>query len=315
MIGRWWRRWKRFLGVGLGTNELARRLGFTAVELSAVRPVYRAFQLPKRGGGHRRILAPEAELRALQRRILRRLLASLKVHPAAAGFERGQSIVTHARRHAGRALLVHFDLREFFASTHADRVRDYFLRLGWNRHAADQLVSWCTTDGGLPQGAPTSPRLSNLVNYRLDARLAGLARRCDAVYSRYADDLTFSFASDQPHELCRLLTSVPAILRDFGYRINRRKRVHVCRRHQRQQVTGLVVNHRPALPRETRHWLRAVEHRHRQQAAAASSLHLASQSPHPSAPPTLTAEQLAGWRALRTMISRQSANGAASADV
>src|SRR5262249_44280484 len=151
-------------------------------------------------------------LKTIQRRILRRLLGRLRCHPAATGFERGRSIVTNARAHVGKAVVVQMDLKDFFTSTTTRRVRKYFRKTGWNREAADLLIRLCTHQGGLPQGAPTSPRLSNLVNYRLDARLARLAgrrrlydprtgqrigsREIGAKYTRYADDLTFSFQSD-----------------------------------------------------------------------------------------------------------------------
>jgi RNA-directed DNA polymerase len=294
---------RMFYGKGLGVENLARRLRLSVAELRAVRPSYRAFSLPKRSGGTRQILAPEARLKAVQRRILRRLLARLRCHPAATGFERGQSIVTNARAHVGQAVVVQMDIRDFFASTRSARVRQFFRRIGWNRPAANLLVRLCTHEGGLPQGAPTSPRLSNLVNVRLDARLTGLAalRRfrglgpsapagcyeLRATYTRYADDLTFSFPSDDPKAVRYLIHWTKAIVASEGYVLHRRKKLYIRRRHDRQQVTGLVVNEHVNLPRTVRRWLRAVEH------------HVAD-----GRPATLTAAQLAGWRALRRMVAQ-----------
>lgn len=294
-----------FHGRGHGLDELARRLGMTEAELLAVRPEYREFTIPKRSGGTRRILAPADDLKALQRRILRRLLARLRAHPAATGFERGQSIVTNARPHVGQAVVVRLDLKDFFPATRARRIQDYFRKVGWNRPAARLLTRLCTYDGGLPQGAPTSPRLSNLVNYRLDARLAGLAvrqqlrnprtneplddRPIGATYTRYADDLTFSFPSDDPDVIHYVIRLTGHIVAAHGYELHRRRKLRILRRHARQQVTGLVVNTRVNLPRATRRWLRAVEHR----AATGRSA-------------TLTPDQLAGWRALQQMIAKQS---------
>jgi retron-type reverse transcriptase len=191
--------WK-ILGLGatgLDVQELARRLDRDQAKLREWKPVYREFTIPKRSGGKRRIHAPTPELKTLQRRILRRLLARLKTHPAATGFERGESFVTNARRHVGRAVVLRFDVQDFFPSTSARRVEKYFRAIGWNREAARLLSGLCTWEGALPQGAPTSPRLSNLLNYRLDARLSGLAARSEAIYTRYADDLTFSFREDR----------------------------------------------------------------------------------------------------------------------
>jgi hypothetical protein len=166
---------RTFPGRGHGAAELARRLGLSEVELRAVEPVYRPFTIPKRSGGTRQLLAPDDRLKAVQRRILRRLLRRLRCHPAAAGFERGRSVVTNALPHVGKPVVVRLDLKDFFPSTRASRVRRYFRKIGWDREATWLLVRLCTHQGGLPQGAPTSPRLSNLVNHRLDARLAALA--------------------------------------------------------------------------------------------------------------------------------------------
>src|SRR5262245_22800337 len=309
----WLERWfvRTFPGRGHGVAELARRLGLAEEELRAVEPVYRLFTLPKRSGGTRQILAPDDRLKEVQRRILRRLLRRLRCHPAAAGFERGWSIVTNALPHAGKPVVVRLDLKNFFPSTRAHRVRKYFRKIGWNREAAWLLARLCTHQGGLPQGAPTSPRLSNLVNCRLDARLAGLAaysgprhyrnprtgerirateNRIGVTYTRYADDLTFSFDADDAKAIHDLIWRVRRIVAQEGYELHLRKKFQIRRRHQRQVVTGLVVNDRVDLPRTTRRWLRAVEHRLARSGRA-----------------TLTPAQLAGWRSLQQMIAAQTA--------
>jgi retron-type reverse transcriptase len=289
-VGLWdaLRRLFRRGGDGHGVEELARRLGVSAEQLLGFRPAYRSFSVPKRSGGTRHILAPEDGLKALQRRIARRLLGRLACHPAAMGFERGRSIVVNALGHVGQAVVVGMDLKDFFGSTAAERVRRYFRAVGWGPQASEALARLCTHEGGLPQGAPTSPRLSNLVNTRLDARLDGLARRLGCVYTRYADDLTFSFAADDPRAVHVLIRLCQRILAGEGYALHRRKKLRIARRHDRQLVTGLVVNQRINLPRRTRRWLRAVAH------------HLST-----GRPASLTAEQLAGWRALQAMVAGQ----------
>ncbi|HMF11919.1 MAG TPA: reverse transcriptase family protein [Gemmataceae bacterium] len=279
-------RWLRH-GAGHGVEELARRLSLDAETLRAVRPSYRKVHVPKRSGGQRLLCVPDENLKALQRTILRRLLRRLRSHSAVTGFQRGESIVTHARRHVGRAVLVGLDLKDFFPSTGARRVYHYFRKIGWNRPAARLLTRICTHRGGLPQGAPTSPRLSNLVNYRLDCRLAAMAAKLGASYSRYADDLALSFTVDDRDVIRYLIRFAQRAARDEGYSV-RRKKLRVRRRHQQQRVTGLVVNEHVQLPRATRRWLRAVEHHVRTGRAA-----------------TLTPAQLAGWRALQQMIAAQ----------
>lgn len=323
-----------FPGRGYGVDELARRLDVEVARLRAMQPQYREFTIPKRSGGRRRILAPKPELKTLQRRILRRLLGRLKVHSAAMGFQRGRSIVTNARAHQGQAVVLRFDVQDFFPSTAANRVRQYFRRIGWNRPATELLMRLCTRENGLPQGAPTSPRLSNLVNYRLDARLSGMATALGGVYTRYADDITISFPDEQdgkiPHRECfqrnprtgeRTGATAPItlankihfmqrflrqVIEEEGYRLHRRKKLSVRRRHQRQMVTGLVVNQRVNLPRELRRWLRAVEYRARSQRPAS----LSSYKPleyRSRKSPTLSPAQLEGWRSLQSMIARQAA--------
>ncbi|HUR53545.1 MAG TPA: reverse transcriptase domain-containing protein [Gemmataceae bacterium] len=296
-LGNWVRRlwnslravWVRFrAGAGFDVAELARRLDVPAEHLHACRPTYHPRQIPKRSGGVRQLSVPAADLKALQRRILRRLLKRLRCHPAAKGFQPGESIVTNALPHAGRAVVVRLDVRDFFPTTTTARVLRYFRRIGWNRPAAELLTRLCTHAGGLAQGAPTSPRLSNLLNYRLDARIAGAAAKVGARYTRYADDITLSFGEDDRDRVRSLIRFVRKAAGEEGYRVHGRKKLRIRRRHQQQRVTGLVVNAGVRLPRRVRRWLRAVEH------------HLAT-----GRPASLTPEQLAGWRALGYMIDIQ----------
>jgi RNA-directed DNA polymerase len=270
---------------GREIEELAKRLGMAPEELLALRPAYTEYQLPKRSGGARRIAAPSPELKEAQRKILRRLLSRLPSHPAAQAFERGRSIVANASPHAGKAVVVKMDLQAFFDSISARRVLDYFRRLGWSEKASGLLAFLCTWKGSLPQGAPTSPRLSNLLNHRFDARLEGLARKLKATYTRYADDLTFSFAADDRSSVHTLLRSVKAVAREEGYRLHQKKKLQIRRRHHCQLVTGLVVNAGVKLPRSRRRWLRAVEH------------HLAT-----GREASLSPAQLKGWQAFRSMV-------------
>jgi retron-type reverse transcriptase len=275
---------------GQDVAELARHLGMEPADLQGVRPQYQRFKIPKRSGGVREIAAPEPALKALQRRILRRVLGRLKCHPCAVGFERQHSIVTNARPHVGRAVVLRMDIRDFFPSTTERRIAEYLRHVGWNREATKLLTTLCTDHGGLPQGAPTSPRLANLVNYGLDARLAGLAAKTGARYTRYADDLTFSFAKDDSRAVHRVIRATERLLRDFGYRLHLRRKLQIRRQHQRQLITGLVVNEGIRLPRTTRRRLRAIEH------------HLRT-----GRPTSITAAQQAGWASFQAMVAKQSA--------
>ncbi|MCC6491176.1 MAG: RNA-directed DNA polymerase [Candidatus Hydrogenedentes bacterium] len=277
-----------FSGSGYDVAELARRLNVSEEVLRSIQPSYHEFDIAKKSGGQRRIAAPSPDLKDLQRRILRRVLGRLRAHTSVTGFERGYSIVSNAACHVGRAVVVQMDIENFFPSTTAKRVEEYFRKIGWNRDASALLSHLCTHKGALPQGAPTSPRLSNVVNFGMDARLRGLADKHGAVYTRYADDLTFSFAQDDREDTSMVIRRTKAILKDYGYRIHHKRKLHIRRRHQRQVVTGLTVNTRVSLPREVRRRLRAVEH------------HLAE-----GRPASMSAESLKGWHAFRQMVERQ----------
>lgn len=283
---------------GHDVNELSRRLDLPLEQLLETPREYREFQISKRSGKPRAIAAPNGELKRVQQRILRRLLARLKTHPAATGFQPGVSFVDNARCHESQAVIIKVDLIDFFPSITRRRVADYYWAIGWNRKAARLLAELTTHHGVLPQGAPTSPRLSNLVNYVLDLRLAALAERYHGIYTRYADDITISL--DQPYwDVHELVGELLRIIRQSGYWPHIGKKFDVRRSHQRQVVTGLVVNEQANLPRETRRWLRAVEHRmkcYREGGAFARR-------------PSLSMEQLEGWRSLQKQVGdRQSEN-------
>lgn len=287
------RNWLRVkLGKGLDVGELSRRLGIVESDLRRVAPAYSVVNIPKRSGGTRRLLVPDATTKALQRLILRKLLAGLRTHPAAIGFEPGKSVVDNARPHLRQAVVVRMDIVDFFTATTAVRIDHYFRRVGWNPEAAALLTRLTTHDGGLPQGAPTSPRLSNLVNYYLDVQLSFFAARRKGQYTRYADDITFSFPKDYPRRVRGAIQTVRRVLKKCGYTLHAKRKLQIRRRHQRQLVTGLVVNEKLGLPRETRRWLRAVKHRHAQGRAA-----------------TLSPAALQGWLAYAAMVQKNDAGG------
>lgn len=275
------------LGLGLRVDDLAVRLGVSLEQLQQS-PSYSVRHIPKRRGGQRKLLVPDAPTKALQRRILRRLLQGLRAHDAATAYERGRSIVDHAAPHCARAVVLTLDLVDFFPNTRPQRVQAYFQRIGWNRAAAELLTRWTTFEGGLPQGAPTSPRLANLVNHGLDARIAAFVARRRGSYTRYADDIAISFPKDYPRKVRGTIQRVRRIARAHGYRVHGKGKVRIMRPHQRQRITGLVVNDRPRLPRETRRWLRSVRH-HANKGTA-----------------TLDDQQLAGWAAYEAMLDRGS---------
>lgn len=229
---------------------------------------YVEFEVPKASGGSRRIATPRPELKRIQQRVLREILDRVAAHASCHGFVRGRSVVTNATPHARAAVVVKTDLREFFPSVHYRRVRGFFERLGYSREVGGALAGLTTYrpkcddgevawPGVLAQGAPTSPALANLVCLRLDARLSGLAAKVGAVYTRYADDMTFSFVDEPAVSVGRFLWWVDQICQDEGFVENTRKR-RVLRRCDSQRVTGVVVNSGASVPREARRRFRAI---------------------------------------------------------
>lgn len=240
---------------------------------------YRYRWLERPGRRPRLLEVPKRRLKAIQRTLLHGVLEYVPAHDAAHGYRRGRSALTCASPHAGRRVVVRFDLRDFFASVRASRVFALFRTAGYPEGVARTLTGLCTNtvsddvlrssprpapDGyarfrlpHLPQGAPTSPALANLCAYRLDCRLAGLAAKLRAVYTRYADDLTFSGGEELERSLRRLNVLVCRLGLEEGFEVNLRK-TRVMRRSVRQTVLGVVVNERPNVGRAEYDELKAI---------------------------------------------------------
>lgn len=276
--------------------ELAAHLGLTAGELAWFADVqgrearatrrlrhYRYTGVPKSSGGVRLVEAPKWQLRELQRRILHEVLDAIPPHEAAHGFRPGRSALTAAAPHAGQRAVLRLDLESFFAAVTADRVGGLFRTAGYSADVATVLTGLVTNvvpatvrrlvltgddppdrrlrawlgAPHLPQGAPTSPALANLVAYRLDRRLSGLAASTGAAYTRYADDLVFSGAAPVLRRAPSLLALATRIATEEGFRVNPAK-TSVCSSGGRQRVTGLVVNAHPNVPRREFDLLKAT---------------------------------------------------------
>ncbi len=230
---------------------------------------------PKPRGGHRLIEAPKQALKTCQRAILTQILNQIPAHPDAFGFIKHRNCAQAASRHAGEAMVICFDIQNFFPSIQATRIFALMRRLGYPEAVARALTALCTTKTParvlsrlepserstyskphLPQGAPSSPALANLTLFALDRRLSGLARSLGANYSRYADDLTFSGDRSITAPLLRL---VPEILSTESLVLNPTK-TRIMPSGSSQQVTGIQVNQHLNLPRKDFDRLKAVIH-------------------------------------------------------
>jgi hypothetical protein len=246
---------------------------------------YRCELLPKRGGGWRLLEVPHPYLRTLQRKVLDQLLAQVPPHESACAYVRGRSVVDHARAHAGQPVLLKFDLQDFFATVRASRVHASFVALGYSAAVARELMALCTTatpepvlerlreeggltwqqasrlrDAHLPQGAPSSAALANLCAFRMDTRIAGLARAFGARYTRYADDIVLSGDAGLRRAADRIEARIGGFALDEGFALNHRK-TRCVPASRRQEVAHIVVNAQPNLPRVEFDRLKATLHR------------------------------------------------------
>lgn len=240
----------------------------------------------KRSGGARLLESPKLRLKLLQRRILRHLLEQIPPHEAAHGFRCGRSVRSFVAAHAGRAIVLRFDLCDFFPSVTRARIVALLLTAGYPEPVALRLAGICTARvprtvlaqcpetltpaedwhrnrryrlPHLPQGAPTSPALANLSAHSLDRRLAGLAATVHASYTRYADDLVFSGGPQLARQARRFATQVGALALEAGFALNHRK-TRIMRQGVSQRVAGLVLNRRPNVPRRDFDTLKAILH-------------------------------------------------------
>ncbi len=236
---------------------------------------YARFTIPKRTGGERLISAPMPRLKSAQHWVLQNILGKLEVHDAAHGFRPGRSIVSNAKPHVGKDVVVNADLQDFFPTVTYRRVKGLFRSMGYSEAIATILGLLCTEpeiaetelDGTtfyvalgqrfLPQGAPTSPAITNLLCRRLDRRLHKAGDKLGFVYTRYADDLTFSGSGRAKDNVGRLLRQVRWSVGKEGFQVHPDK-TRVFRKARRQEVTGIVVNQRPAIPRDVLRRFRAA---------------------------------------------------------
>lgn len=202
---------------------------------------YRHFSKPKKDGKLRELVEPDVNLKAIQRLILKRYLEKEPLHQAAVGFRSKKSITDHVWPHAGAAIIIASDIQDFFPSTNRWRVEDWWIKLLQSEQAAKLLTILTTYHGGLPQGAPTSPALSNLLNQQMDSRLFNAARDSGATYTRYCDDMLFSWQGKRqpPADFEQIVKST---LREFGYTAHPDKGWQVYSRRDEPEVTGVVLN-------------------------------------------------------------------------
>jgi retron-type reverse transcriptase len=203
-------------------------------------------------------------LKFLQKSILEKLLYEVPSHEASVGFQPGLSIADNAKIHSGADVVISIDLEDFFPTVKFPRVYGALQAVGFHKRVAGMITSICTWDGALPQGAPTSPRLSNMVAYRMDSKIKSYMEKKKWKYTRYADDITVSFRQeDNPDFELKSVDGIIAVLKriimEEGFRVNEAK-TKIMRKGRRQWVTGLVANEHPNILKTKFKTVRAAVH-------------------------------------------------------
>ena len=224
---------------------------------------YEIFSVNKKSGEPRVVMAPSTPLKIVQRKLCNILNEVYKPKPSVNGFVQNRSVVTNASLHSNKRYVLNLDIENFFPSINFGRVRGMFLKKPYEmpEKVATILAQICCHKNQLPQGAPTSPVVSNMICARLDGELQRLAKANNCTYSRYADDITFSTSMPSfPEDIAKielgnsvhdviLGKDLLRIIGENGFAINENK-TRLQRRNHKQEVTGLTVNRYPNITRK-----------------------------------------------------------------
>lgn len=219
------------------TLLLGRNSEYLASVINSNTAHYREFQIPKKSGGSRTILAPYPALMECQNWIYKNILSDVNIHPCAQGFTNKKSIVTNAKVHINQKEFLKIDLENFFPTITINQVINVFKSLGYTHKVSFYLAAICCYDKNLPQGAPTSPILSNIISLNLDNRLFALAQKFNLKYTRYADDLAFS--GDEIN--VKHIDYIKHIINECGFIINNKKTT-LQKNNYKRILTGISIS-------------------------------------------------------------------------
>lgn len=244
---------------------------------------YSVKAIPKRSVGYRYLHIPQGYLKVIQLRILRLMLDTVKTPDYLYAFETGRSVIDKAAKHTGKDYVVSLDIKDFFPSVKCDVVSKVFEPLCADLDTSALLAELCTYKFHLPQGAVTSPKLSNLVVMNtFGPELEEWSKNEGLTLTVYADDVTFSF--DVPEEykasevqfVKRLVREAKEIIEKHNFKIHTKGKLKVMHKDFRQEVCGIVVNEKLSLKRDQRRYLRAMVHRASRGAEVVSGDHVLS---------------------------------------
>jgi len=225
--------------------------------LYATHKYYRQFNIGKRGGGERTISAPKTFLKVIQYWILDYLLYPLKIHPICHSYQRGKSIITNASPHINSEYVANIDISDFFGSINHTMTIDLLRKNGFGEKLSKTIARLTSLNNGLPQGAPTSPILSNAYLYSFDETAAQVVKSTGLNITRYADDITIS--GKNKDSITNTITLFKQELSAKGLELNAKK-TRIASRGGQQRVAGVVVNDKALPPRKLRRRVRAMFH-------------------------------------------------------
>ena len=213
---------------------------------------YHNAKLPKKSGGYRNLSVPDEVLKSIQKQIAEVLLIHMPVSRYAKAYRFGCSTLRNAKHHVGKQVVLKLDILHFFDSIRYSTVKDkVFPEEIYAEPLRILLTMLCYHKDALPQGAPSSPAITNIILYEFDEQVGQWCREKGIAYTRYCDDMTFSGDFD-PAEVIRF---VRLELKKMGFLLNEQK-TRIQRPGQQQSVTGIVVNEKLSIPANYRRKLR-----------------------------------------------------------
>lgn len=243
--------WNQKLPIIYTQEHLCALLGYAPIYVYAVSNApfkfYHCYHIPKKSGGKREISEPLPNLKEIQRWILENVLYSFEVSPYAKAYIKGKSIKDNVRFHRRQKKVLSLDIKDFYNHLTDWMVYQLFIEAGYSEDVGTMLTNLCCLEGSLPQGSPTSAALSNILLKKFDYRIGEFCKNSKIRFTRYADDMTFSGDFDEK----KVISFVKKNLKELQLSLNETK-TRVRKQGQQQEVTGIVVNYKPQLPKSVR---------------------------------------------------------------
>lgn len=212
---------------------------------------YKYYKVRKKNGGERNILEPLPNLKDIQYWILRNILENISVSSFAKAYKKNLGLKDNLKFHKGQRKVLALDIKDFFPSIKRETIESIFLNLGYSVILSEYLSKLCCLNESLPQGAPTSPYISNIIMKEIDDVIGKYCIENNIRFTRYSDDMTFS----GDFEVTALITFVKDVLGDAGFELNAEKQ-KLMLANERQFVTGVVVNEKVQLSKDDRRKIR-----------------------------------------------------------